>query len=77
MLILVCFSVPSGCAANIHGSGQHKYAYEMLDFLRLTTTDAASPELQRAILANGLVNTAGNDDSWLRLTGWLSSTTAR
>ena len=64
-------------AVYFHGSGQHKYAYEMLYFLRLTTTDGASPELQRAILANGLVNTAGNDDSWLRLTGWLSSTTAR
>ncbi|KAJ3454502.1 hypothetical protein MRS44_013102 [Fusarium solani] len=51
-------------AVYFHGSGQHKYAYEMLYFLRLTTTEAASPELQRAIMANSLVNTVGADDSW-------------
>jgi hypothetical protein len=47
-----------------HASGQHKYAYEMLYLLRLVCTDASSPELQRAILANGLVNTSGAEDSW-------------
>jgi hypothetical protein len=47
-----------------HASGQHKYAYEMLYMQRLISTDAATPELQRAILANGLVNTRGAPHSW-------------
>jgi hypothetical protein len=47
-----------------HASGQHKYAYEMLYLLRLVCTDPSSPELQRAVLANGLVNTSGAEDSW-------------
>lgn len=47
-----------------HASGQHKYAYEMLYLQRLISTDAAAPELQRAILANGLVNPTGVHDSW-------------
>lgn len=48
-----------------HASGQHKYAYEMLYLKRLISTSAAAPELQRAILANGLVNLTGADDGWL------------
>ena len=36
----------------------------MLYLQRLIATDAATPELQRAILANGLVNTPGLPDSW-------------
>ncbi|KAJ3453151.1 hypothetical protein MRS44_018806 [Fusarium solani] len=47
-----------------HASGQHKYAFEMLYLKRLISTTAAAPELQRAILANGLVNTTGVDDGW-------------
>ncbi|RTE67825.1 hypothetical protein BHE90_017801, partial [Fusarium euwallaceae] len=49
-----------------HASGQHKYAFEMLYLKRLISTTAAAPELQRAILANGLVNTTGVDDGWDR-----------
>jgi hypothetical protein len=60
---LILRAVQRSCVY-FHASGQHKYAYEMLYFLRLTTTKAASPELQRAVLANGLVNTSGADDSW-------------
>jgi len=52
------------CCIYFHGSGQSKYAYEMLYLLRLTSTRAATPELQRAILANGLVNRQGKADSW-------------
>jgi hypothetical protein len=52
------------CCVYFHGSGQSKYAYEMLYLLRLTSTRAATPELQRAILANGLVNRQGRADSW-------------
>lgn len=47
-----------------HGSGQHKYAYEMLYFQRLISTPAATPALQQAILANGLINLRGRPDSW-------------
>ncbi|KAF5134279.1 hypothetical protein E5D57_004912 [Metarhizium anisopliae] len=50
-----------------HASGQHKYAFEMLYLKRLISTTAAAPELQRAILANGLVNTTGADDGWLEI----------
>ncbi len=52
------------CCVYFHGSGQSRYAYEMLYLLRLTSTRAATPELQRAILANGLVNRQGKADSW-------------
>src|SRR5947207_1414713 len=36
------------CCVYFHRSGQFKYAYEMLYLLRLTSTHAATPELQRA-----------------------------
>jgi len=52
------------CCIYFHGSAQHKYAYEMLYLHRLISTSAASPELQRAILANGLVNSRGAADGW-------------
>ena len=47
-----------------HGSGQSKYAFEMLYLQRLISTRAAAPELQRAILTNGLINRRGKVDSW-------------
>jgi len=53
------------CCIYFHGSGQHKYALEMLHLQRLLSTSAASPPLQRAILANSLVNFRGCHDSWL------------
>jgi hypothetical protein len=52
------------CCLYFHGSGQSRYAYEMLYLFRLTSTRAATPELQRAILANGLVNRQGKANSW-------------
>ncbi|KAH8656432.1 hypothetical protein BGZ61DRAFT_308610, partial [Ilyonectria robusta] len=52
------------CCLYFHGSGQSRYAYEMLYLHRLTSTRAATPQLQRAILANGLVNRRGKEDSW-------------
>ena len=52
------------CCVYFHGSGQSKYAYEMLYLQRLTSTHATTPELQRAILANGLINRQGKADSW-------------
>src|SRR5436309_971712 len=45
-------------------SGQHKYAYEMLYLQWLVSTPAATPELQRAILAHSLVNKRGTSNSW-------------
>jgi len=52
------------CCIYFHGSGQSNYAFEMLYLQRLTSTPAATPELQRAILANGLVNRQGKEDTW-------------
>jgi hypothetical protein len=52
------------CCVYFHGSGQYRYAFEMLYLQRLTSTSAATPELQRAILANGLVNRQSKADSW-------------
>jgi hypothetical protein len=52
------------CCVYFHGSGQSRYAYEMLYLQRLTSTCATDPELQRAILANGLINRRGRADSW-------------
>ena len=40
------------CCIYFHGSVQHKYAYKILYLYRLISTSAASPELQRVILAN-------------------------
>lgn len=39
----------------------------MLYLQRLISTDTAAPELQRAILANGLVNPTGVHDSWYEI----------
>jgi hypothetical protein len=52
------------CCVYFHGSGQYKYAFETLYLQRLTSTCATTPELQRAILANGLINRRGKADSW-------------
>ena len=45
------------------GTNQRKYAIEMLYFQKLLTT-SATPALQRAILANSLINLRGHQDSW-------------
>ncbi|KAI9772518.1 MAG: hypothetical protein M1840_000723 [Geoglossum simile] len=52
------------CCIFFNGSGQHKYAFEMLYLQRLLSTSAATPTLQRAILSNSLVNFEGLSDSW-------------
>jgi len=51
------------CCIYFHGSGQHKYAYEMLYLYCLISTSAASSELQWTILANSLINHQGAADS--------------
>jgi hypothetical protein len=56
--------VVSRCCLLFNGSGQYKYAFEMLHLHRLVSTSAASAVLQRAILANSLVNFKGEADTW-------------
>jgi uncharacterized protein DUF6589 len=51
-------------------SGSHKYRYSFLSlYLRLpfAHNKAASEDLQKAILANGLVNLSGAEDSWFEM----------
>lgn len=50
------------CCVYFHGSGQHKYAYEMLYLQRLFL--ASDSALTRAILSNSLVNLRGGSDTW-------------
>ena len=52
------------CCMYFNSSGQSRYAYEMLYLQHLTSTCAATLELQCVILANGLVNCWGKADSW-------------
>lgn len=52
------------CCVAFIGNKQSRYAAEMLRFRWLISSAACYPELQRAILANGLVNTSGRSDSW-------------
>lgn len=55
------------CCLLFHGSDKSKYAFLSLYMTWLTQTDAASKELQNAILANGLVNLRGTDDGWFEM----------
>jgi hypothetical protein len=55
------------CCLLFHGSGQSKYAFLSLYMTWLTQTDAADEQLQRAILANGLVNLRGTEDGWFEI----------
>jgi hypothetical protein len=55
------------CCLLFHGSDKSKYAFLSLYMTWLTQTDAASKELQDAILANGLVNLRGANDSWFEM----------
>jgi hypothetical protein len=50
------------CCIYFHGSGQSKYAYEMLYLQRILL--ASEPRLCRAILSNSLVNLQGSPNSW-------------
>jgi len=51
------------CCVLFHGSSKSKYASLSLYMTRLTQTPAADTELQHAVLANGLVNLHGAEDS--------------
>jgi len=55
------------CCLLFHGSDKSKYAFLSLYMTWLTQTDAASKELQDAILANGLVNLRNTNDSWFEM----------
>ena len=55
------------CCLLFHGSDKSKYAFLSLYMTWLTQTNAASKELQDAILANGLVNQRGTNDSWFEM----------
>ena len=49
------------------GAASHyKYARELLFYIYLTSSDAATLELQRAVLSNSLVNTQGQRDSFFK-----------
>ena len=56
MLVCLCVLYLNGPAKN--------YAREMLYLWRLLSTDACTPPLKRAILANGLVNPRGRPDGF-------------
>jgi hypothetical protein len=55
------------CCLLFHGSDKSKYAFLSLYMAWLTQTNAASKELQDAILANGLVNLRGTSDGWFEM----------
>ena len=55
------------CCLLFHGSNKSKYAFLSLYMTWLTQTNAASKELQDAILANSLVNLRGASDSWFEM----------
>lgn len=55
------------CCILFNGSSKSKYAFLSLYMTWLTGTPAADEELQRAILANGLVNLRGAEDSWFEM----------
>ena len=55
------------CCLLFPGTTKAKYAFLSLYMTWLTHTDATSPELKRAILANGLVNLRGAEDGWFEI----------
>jgi hypothetical protein len=55
------------CCLLFHGSNKSKYAFLSLYMTWLTQTNAAAKELQDAILANGLVNLHGTNESWFEM----------
>jgi hypothetical protein len=55
------------CCLLFHGSNKSKYAFLSLYMSWLTQTDAATKELQDAILANGLVNLRYTNDGWFEM----------
>lgn len=55
------------CCILFQGASKVKYASLAFYMTWLTQTNATDPELQRAILANGLVNLQGRPDSWFEM----------
>ncbi|KAL4861150.1 hypothetical protein BDV12DRAFT_73472 [Aspergillus spectabilis] len=55
------------CCLLFHGSNKSKYAFLSLYMTWLTQTPAADEQLQHAILAHGLVNLSGAEDSWFEM----------
>jgi hypothetical protein len=55
------------CCLLFPGTNKTRYAFLFLYMMWLTQTKAADPELQTAILANGLVNLQGMEDSWFEI----------
>lgn len=52
------------CCLVFLGTKQPHYASEMMRLTWLISTEACDPQLQQAILSNGLVNNQGRSDSW-------------
>lgn len=55
------------CCILFLGASKQEYSNLSLYMAWLTHTNAAKPELQKAILANGLVNIRGHEDSWFEM----------
>lgn len=55
------------CCLLFIGSSKSNYAHLSLYMTWLTQTEATTSELQRAILANGLVNQKGREDTWYEM----------
>lgn len=55
------------CCLLFAGTKKSRYAFLSLYMTWLTQTKAADPELQTAILANGLVNLRGAEDGWFEI----------
>ena len=64
---LIC-RVFDQCTVYFHGSGQSNYIYKML-YLQCLLVNS-TPELQKAILSNSLVNLRGHSNSWFEM-DWL------
>ncbi|KAJ5543532.1 hypothetical protein N7461_009535 [Penicillium sp. DV-2018c] len=60
-LLRICITK---CLLTFHGMSSLKYAREVLHLYRLVSTEAAAPELRRALLGCGLVNLRGQPDSF-------------
>lgn len=55
------------CCLLFSGTKKTRYSFLSLYMTWLTQTEAADPELQTAILANGLVNLRGAEDGWFEI----------
>ena len=55
------------CCLLFPGTKKTRYSFLSMYMTWLTQTEAADPELQTAILANGLVNLRGAEDGWFEI----------